>query len=114
MPAQPMSRRKGAATIAQIPGEVLQALNEGRIPTANLNEFLAIDLPRFACKVASQIGIDPAHERLADTLAMLQAFGKVRRHEHVARALFDIVEPLPQRDRVAHALATHPSDVARS
>jgi 3-methyladenine DNA glycosylase AlkC len=114
MPAQHLRGRKGAPTIAQIPGEVLQALNEGLIPTANLNEFLALDLPRFARKVAGQIGVDPAHERLADTLAMLQAFGKVKRHEHVARALFDIVEPLAHRDRVAHALATHPSDVARS
>ena len=106
--------RKGAATIAQIPSEVLDALNDGLIATANLNEFLALDMQRFARSVALHLGIDPAHERLADTLAMVDAFSKVKRHEHVARAFYDIVEARGDRDAIAHALATHPSDIARS
>jgi 3-methyladenine DNA glycosylase AlkC len=106
--------RKGAARIAQIPPEVLQALNDGRIPTVNLNEFLAVDLPRLARNVARQVGLDPAAERLDDALAMLPAFKPVKRHEHVARALFDLAVPRDDRDAVAHALATHPSDIARA
>jgi 3-methyladenine DNA glycosylase AlkC len=106
--------RKGAARIELIPHEVLEALNDALIPTANLNEFLALDLPRFARNVARHIDIDPQHERLADTLAMIGAFSKVKRHEHVARAFFDIARPRGDRDSVAHALATHPSDIARS
>jgi 3-methyladenine DNA glycosylase AlkC len=106
--------RKGAATIARIPAEVLEALNEGLVPTTNLNEFLALDLPRFARNVAGHIGVEPRHECLDDTLAMLDAFAKIKRHEHVARALFDITQPRADRDRVANALATHPSDIARS
>ena len=105
--------RKGAARIALIPPEVLEALNEGLVPTVNLNEFLALDLARLARNVARQIGLDPTGERLTDTLAMLGAFKPVRRHEHVARALYDLTEPRADRDAVAHALATHPSDVAR-
>jgi 3-methyladenine DNA glycosylase AlkC len=106
--------RKGAARIELIPHEVLEALNEGLIATANLNEFLALDTPRFAGNVARHIDVDPQHERLADTLAMIDVFSKVKRHEHVARAFFDIVETRDDRDSVAHALATHPSDIARS
>jgi 3-methyladenine DNA glycosylase AlkC len=106
--------RKGAPTIARIPPEVLEALNGGLIPTANLNEFLALDMPRFARNVAVHIGVNPGHERLSDTLAMIDAFSKVKRHEHVARAFFDMVEPRADRDGIAHALATHPSDIARS
>ncbi|HEY8048528.1 MAG TPA: DNA alkylation repair protein [Ramlibacter sp.] len=106
--------RKGAHRIELIPPEVLDALNEGLIPTANLNEFLALDVARFAANVARHIGVDPRHERLADTLAMMGAFSKVKRHEHVARAFYDIVETRADRDAVAHALATHPSDIARS
>lgn len=106
--------RKGAARIALIPQEVLQALNAGRIPTVNLNEFLALDLALLARNVARGIGLDPEAERLQDTLAMLSAFPPVRRHLHVARALYDLAEPRADRDRIAHALATHPSDVARS
>lgn len=106
--------RKGAARIALIPPEVLDALNAGAIPTVNLNEFLAIDLRSLARHVAAQVGLDPEAERLEDTLAMLSAFAPVKRHLHVARALYDLTEPRPDRDAVAHALASHPSDIARS
>jgi 3-methyladenine DNA glycosylase AlkC len=106
--------RKGAARIALIPPEVLEALNDGLVPTVHLNELLAIDLPRLARNVARQIGLDPAHERLADTLAMLPAFKPIKRHEHVARALYDMASPRADRDTIAQALASHPSDVARS
>ena len=100
--------------MALIPPEVLEALNRGEIATANLNEFLAIDLSRLARAVAAQIGLDPGDERIADTLAMLPAFRPVARHQHVARVLYELASVQPQRDAVAHALATHPSDVARS
>lgn len=105
--------RKGAARISLIPADVLDALNEGLIATANLNEFLALDLPRLARNVARQVGVDAASERLEDALAMLAAFKPVKRHEHVARAFYDLTEPRDDRDAVAHALATHPSDVVR-
>ncbi|NPC57629.1 DNA alkylation repair protein [Caenimonas soli] len=111
---QHLLARRGAARIALIPQEVLEALNQGLIPTVNLNEFLALDLARLTRNVARQIGLDPAAERLADTLDMLGAFRPVKRHEHVARALYDMAEPRADRDAIAHALAMHPSDVARS
>lgn len=105
--------RKGAARIALIPAEVLEALADGLVPTVNLNEFLGLDLPRLARSVARHIGLEPDAERLADTLAMLPAFRPVKRHEHVARALYDLTARRADRDAVAHALATHASDVAR-
>jgi len=111
---QHLLQRRGAARIALIPPEVLEALNEGLVPTVNLNEFLALDLPRLAGNVARQIGLDPQAERLLDTLAMLGAFKPMRRHDHLALALYDLAAVHPERDRIAHALATHPSDVARS
>ena len=106
--------QKGAARIALIPPEVLEALNAGAIPTVNLNEFLALDLGRLAASVVTAIGLEPHEERLTDTLAMLPAFKPVRRHAHIARALYDMTAPRADRDAVAHTLATHPSDVARS
>jgi 3-methyladenine DNA glycosylase AlkC len=112
--AEHLLGRKGAARIALIPPEVLEALNAGRIPTVNLNEFLALDLALLARNVASAIGLDPQAERLEDALAMLSAFPPVRRHAHIARALYDLALPRGDRDAVAHALASHPSDVARS
>lgn len=106
--------RTGAPRIALIPPEVLEALNAGLIPTVHLNEFLAVDLRRLAPAVAAQVGLDPQAERLLDTLAMLDAFRPVARHAHVARALYDLAAAHPDRDAVATALASHPSDIARS
>lgn len=110
---QHLLARRGAARIALIPPEVLEALNEGLLPTVNLNEFLALDLLRLARNVARDIGLDPDAERLQDTLAMLGAFKPVRRHQHVARALYDLAAACDDRDGIAHKLAVHPSDVAR-
>ena len=108
-----LQARTGAPRIALIPPEVLEALNDGRIETVNLNEFLALDLTRLARRVARQIGLDADAERLADTLAMLAAFKPMQRHGHVARALYDLAAAHADPDAVAQALATHPSDVAR-
>jgi 3-methyladenine DNA glycosylase AlkC len=110
---EPLLGRTGAARIALIAPQVLDALNAGLIETVNLNEFLAIDLARLTVSVAAQIGLDPDHERLHDTLAMLGAFKPMKRHLHVARALYELTAADPQRDAVAHRLATHASDVAR-
>ena len=111
---QQLLGRKGAARIALIPPEVLDALNQGLLPTVNLNELLALDLAKLARNVAEQVGLPPEAERIVDTLAMLGAFKPIKRHEHVARALYDLTSPRDDRDAIAHALATHTSDVARS
>ncbi len=108
--------RKGAARIALIAPDVLAALNAGQVPTVNLNEFLAIDLGLIAPNVAQHIGLDPAAEQLQDTLAMLPSFKPMKRHTHIARALYGMTEALSDaavRTQVAIALASHPSDVAR-
>ncbi len=110
---QELLGRTGAPRIALIPRQVLAALNQGLVPTVNLNEFLALDLPMLARHVAGHIGLDAGHERIEDTLAMLGAFRPIKRHAHVARALYDLTAPRVDRDVVANALATHPSDVAR-
>jgi len=61
-----LKQRKGAFRIALIPPEVLEALNDGLLETVNLNEFMALELPRLGRSVAAQIGLDPASERLVD------------------------------------------------
>jgi 3-methyladenine DNA glycosylase AlkC len=106
--------RKGAARIVLIPPQVLQALNEGQVPTVNLNEFLAVDIGQLARHVANHIGLEPLHERLSDTIAMLGSFKPMKRHDHIARALYDMTASRADRDAVATALAQHPSDIARS
>lgn len=105
--------RKGAARMALISDEVLQALNAGAVPTANLNEFLAIDLHQLVPAVARDMGLDPAHERLQDTLAMLGSFKPMKRHGLISHALYDMAAQSLDPDAAAQRLVTHPSDVAR-
>ena len=105
--------RTGAARFADLRPEVQAALDAGLLETANLVEFLAIDLNRLAPAVARHLGLDPQADRLLDTLAMLPDIKPMKRHSHIARALYDLAAAHPQPDAVAQALATHPSDVAR-
>jgi 3-methyladenine DNA glycosylase AlkC len=105
--------RKGAIKISLIPPEVLQALNEGLIPTVNLNEYLAIDLPHLARVVAMHMGLNPQAQVLTNALNMLSALKPMQRHLHVARALYELTAVRSDRDAMATRLATHPSDVAR-
>ncbi len=109
-----LAQRVGAARISAIPPAVLDALNTGQTATVNLVELLAIDLAQLAQHVARGIGLDPQAERLQDTLAMLAAFKPMQRHGHIARALYDMTAPRAERDAIAHRLATHTSDLARS
>src|SRR5665647_1949297 len=111
--APALLERKGAARIALIPAEVLEALNEGQVPTVNLNEFLALDLGRLTRNVARHIGLPPDADRITDTIAMLAAFRPVKRHGHISRALYDLTHDRADRNAIARRLATHPSDVAR-
>ena len=105
--------RKGAARFADLAPEVLAALNAGALETVNLVEFLAVDLQQLAPHVAGQVGLDPRAEGLQDTLAMLPGIKPMKRHEFVARALYNDTMGRPDRDAVAHRLAAHASDVAR-
>ena len=105
--------RKGAARMALIPEDVLQALQLGAIPTANLNEFLAVNLAILVPAVVNAIGLQASHERLVDTLAMLGSFKPLKRHALIAHALYDMTACCGDPDGVAWQLATHPSDIAR-
>ncbi|MDT8989649.1 DNA alkylation repair protein [Curvibacter sp. APW13] len=113
MAAHPLDGRTGAVRFSAIPAEVLRALHAGEVATVNLVEYMAIDVRLLAPVVATQIGLNPSDERLIDTLAMLDAIKPLQRHNHVARALYDMAQQHPQRDAVATRLAQHPSDVAR-
>ena len=106
--------RKGAARMAAIPAEVLSALHVGAIPTANLNEFLAIDLRQLAPVVAQAIGLDPTHERLHDTLAMLESFKPMKRHGLVAHALYDMVISAAERPLLTYVMARYQGNISHA
>jgi 3-methyladenine DNA glycosylase AlkC len=99
--------------MSAIDPDVLDTLNAGQIATVNLVEFLAIDLPVLARHVAASVGLDPQADRLQEVLATLHCYKPIQRHNHIARALYDLAKLRPDRDAVATLLANHPSDLAR-
>lgn len=98
--ANPSAGRKGANRVADIPADVLEQLNEGRLATATLAEGLAIDMPRLL-RAAVPEAADLA-ERLDATA------GVVRRMSGAGSLLAERLGPagLPR-------LAAHPSDTVR-
>ena len=65
-------RRKEAMRIADIPPDVLRALNEGREETITLVEWLAIDMPTLLRSILPSVGLPEAGNelgRVADGLA---------------------------------------------
>lgn len=107
-------RRKGASRIADIPPEVLTALNEGREETATLVEWLAIDMPTLMANIAPQVGLD---DRAADLVAAAEALadqGVTKRMRGIGQAVHNALEEHPQRDSIFESLATHTSDMTRA
>ncbi len=98
----PVSTRKGARRMADIPPDILRDLNRGVIETGSLVEWLAIDVRQLwkACKIGAHKGVDEA--------ALL---GTQARSRTMGRLLYETVGiEGPDFER----LASHPSDMVRS
>lgn len=55
-PVSPPERRKGARRRSEVPDDVREGLNSGRLATANLVEFLVLDQLELAQAVAKSLG----------------------------------------------------------
>jgi 3-methyladenine DNA glycosylase AlkC len=99
-------RRKGASRIADIPPDVLEALNRGELETVTLVEWLAIDMPTLLRHALAAVGIlAPAAIERAE---QLRSVGVTRRLKGIGEALHetapDAFEPL----------ASHRADMVRA
>jgi 3-methyladenine DNA glycosylase AlkC len=103
-------QRKGATRVHAVPPDVLAALEAGLMPSVNLTEFLALRPARLLSAVLQSLALDATH---APDDAQLASIKPMQRHRFIAAWLYDAIQPHPQRDGVAHALATHPSDAVR-
>jgi len=106
--------RKGATRISEIPPEVLEGLNEGRIETITLVEWLAIDVATLARRALGDAGIDgPARRAILERAERLREEGVVARTKGMGVALHEALRSHPRRAVLLEALARHRSDMVR-
>ncbi len=106
--------RKGAIRRAEIPSEVLQGLNQGKIETVNLVEWLAIDMPELLLNVLREIDLKNQFHPLHEKALKLQDKGITKRLKGIGEALFHALAQLDDRSAVFEAFASHTSDTVRA
>jgi 3-methyladenine DNA glycosylase AlkC len=99
--------RSGAKTMAEIPSVILDNLQQGLIPTANLVEALAVNQALLAINVLNQLGISAGPE-LIQQLNLAQEKGFIQRCRTISTALHQHIG-----NKLTHSLENHPSDMVR-
>lgn len=105
--------RKGARSIADIDPQVLEDLHAGRIETASLVEWLALDLAQLVEAVAQDVGLARVSAQVAARAREVAEAGITVRMRAVGSAVHAAIGTPKQRERVVAALAAHRSDTVR-
>jgi len=107
-----MTVRKGARTIAQIPPEILEQLNNGSIESANLNEWLAINPKQLLEAVLTQLNRKDYLNDILTDIANLKKQTVTVVNEMIGVSLLT-QSYLYNDTTLFEKLATHPSDTVR-
>ncbi|MCZ6834610.1 MAG: DNA alkylation repair protein [Planctomycetota bacterium] len=106
-------RRIGASRMADIPLQTLRLLNAGKLETANLVEWLAIDQGLLLQKIAPDIGLGRSRDRLNEDWEILRTKGVMARIRGIGTALDRLTRTWKTREAVYERLASHRSDCVR-
>lgn len=108
-----LENRKPARRRSEVSPEVLAALNAGKIATANLVEWLAIDFPLLARTVIEEIGGSGLAKKVGAAADLLRQAPLTQKIDGIGQAMAAALASSPKREQRLERLAQHPSDAVR-
>lgn len=109
----PLAGRKPARRMAEIPKDVLFAINNGEVETLNLVEFLAINHQHIGQHVLREAGFKKIAEILQRTLSFPAKAGIMEKLRVAARTVGTAANQTGQKEAVISFLSSHHSDIMK-
>ena len=99
--------------MADIPVEIGDALNRGRLETVTLVEWLAIDMVILLSNILPEVGLAEYTDRLVAQAHRVASCGVMCRLEKIGEVVYAVLKDHPHRTAIFESLATHTSDMVR-
>ena len=113
MKAEVLSR-KGARKVQDIPSNILKLLNQGKIETVNLTEWLGIDHKKLIASALTQIGINKEQVKLiTKELKNLKNPTAMNSTKLVGALVHEFYEESKDHQKILKSLIAHESDAIR-
>lgn len=107
-----MEKRKGARSTKDIPVEILEQLNRGEIPSANLTEWLAMDQKKVLQTVLEQLNKPAYIQPTVEAIANLPKQTVNTINQCIGFTLFTLAKE-DDNTLLFEQLKSHPSDLVR-
>ncbi|MEM8967742.1 MAG: DNA alkylation repair protein [Bacteroidota bacterium] len=105
--------RKGARKIEEIPDEVLELLNQGKIETANLTEWLAVDQALLVENTFPALGLEETVQPLKEELALQKKPSTMSSVKLVGEGVYRSSQEKGNTEIIFQNLSQHSSDTVR-
>lgn len=106
--------RKGVRKVADLPNEVLSLLNQGKIPTVNLTEWLAIDHVELLQNNYQQIGLsDKNVQHIAEKIKAQKKASAMNTTKLVGTTVYELYADKKMFPTILKKLSSHPADAIR-
>lgn len=105
--------RKGARSTSDVPEDVLQLLNQGKLSSVNLIEWLVVDQFMLAQHILEKLGYGHLLPILQNKMATEKKLTSKKVSEHIAQTIIEQVTDSTQKSTLTQSLAQHPSDSVR-
>lgn len=113
MVGEEIKNRKGARKAQDIPKNVLDMLNEGKIPTVNLTEWLAVDQTELIKNAFPKIGLKNSIEPMTKAIEQQKKPSTMSSIKLIGRSLYEHCSNSNSLESTIKLLSNHESDTVR-